>query len=436
VLRLGLSWVLTGLSIPTGYTSIQEKEIKPPQASVAAFSHYDQAENLARDGKYAEALEEYRLEVQENPRNEAAYFGMALAQTQLGRTLDAIHSYLEALKINPDLWAAELNLGILLMGEKDWGRALFHLDRARSLNPKNFQATFYTAKAQALVEKPAEAEQLFHQALPLAQTRTEKFDAYSALGAFYFKQKNYLKAEQQFIQAREYQSETENVDLDLAELYYGSGQLDKALEFLQKSDSTQSKDPAVHELIAKLLVERKDFDGAAKALERAIQLEADPSRRQALYFMLAGMYQEMGRTDDAIQRLRQLAQLSDSPEVHFKIGTLHLHKRELEEAKREFQQVLVLKPDFAEAYSNLGAIFMVQESYPEAILALSRFKGFKPEVAGTYFYLGVAYDKLGDYPKALASYQKYLEIGKGQDDKLEFQARERAKLLAKRFKTR
>jgi tetratricopeptide (TPR) repeat protein len=432
-----MTWVLVLLNAPVIPCFEQERAHTAAESPrPTSSSHFEQAEALARLGKYAEAINEYQRELLDNPNDEAALFGMALAQAHLGRTSEAVQFYLQALRINPDLWEAELNVGILLTGEQDWVRALFHLERAQSLNPKSFTASFFAAKVQAQLEKSIEAEQLFSKALELASNPPEKFDVYAALGAFYVNQKNYIKAEQAFLQARELQLDTEKVDLGLAKLYYESRQYAKAQTLMQSLDSSHSKDPVVYALIGRLLAENKDNAGAAKAFERVIQLEPNPSRRQEYYLLLADIYQELGRPDEAIQRLTELVRTTNSPEVFFRIGLLRLHKRELDDAKLEFLQVIKMKPDYAEAYSNLGAVFMLQENYPDAIAAFSRFNEFKPDVPGTYFYLGVAYDKLGDYPNALANYGKFLELGKGQSDKLEFQARERSKILAKKMKSR
>ena len=434
---LGVPWILVLLFPPVIPCSNQENPTPTSESPrPTSSSHFEQAEALARLGKDSEAIDEYQRELLDNPNDEAALFGMALAQTRLGKNSEAVQSYLQTLRIKPDLWEAELNVGILLAGEQDLHRALFHLERAQILNPKSFTASFFTAKVQAQLEKSVEAEKMFSKALELTRSTDEKFDVYAALGAFYVKQKNYTKAEQAFLQARELQRDTEKMDFELAKLYYDSRQSTKAQTLMQSLDSSHSKDPVVYGLIGRLLAESKDNDGAAKAFERAIQVEPNPSRRQEYYLLLADIYQDSGRADEAIKRLTELVVTANSPEVHFRIGLLRLHKRELDDARLEFLQVIKMKPDYAEAYSNLGAVCMLQENYPDAIAALSRFKEAKPGVPGTYFYLGVAYDKLGDYSNALANYGKFLELGKGQSDKLEFQARERSKILAKKMKSR
>jgi tetratricopeptide (TPR) repeat protein len=399
-------------------------------------SHYERAEELAGNGRFEEAITEYQIAIRQNPNDEAAHFGLALAQSQVGRVLEAVQSYLQALKIKPDLWEAELNLGILLMGEKDWNQALVHFERARGLNARSFPATFYAAKAQGVLEKPEEAEPLFLSALDLALRPAEKFQAYSALAALYMKRKDYAKAEQNFLEARKFQSGTEKVDLDLAVLYVQWGQREKALPLLQELTESEPKDADVQELLGKLFLENKDFQSAVQALETALQLQTDPYRKRGLALNLAGAYQEIGKTDDAIRLTKELTEGSSDPELHFKLGTLYLHKREFDASIREFLRTIQLKRDFAEAYSNLGSAWMLQERYPEAIGAFLRFKEFKPHVAGTYFYLGIAYDKLNDYPNAILNYRTFLQLGQGESDKLEFQAKERLKVLEKRTKKR
>src|SRR4051794_3267068 len=64
-------------------------------------SHFARAEKLLQKGNYSEAISEYNLALQENPKDEAAYFGLALAQSQAGQVSQAIQSYQAALRINP-----------------------------------------------------------------------------------------------------------------------------------------------------------------------------------------------------------------------------------------------------------------------------------------------------------------------------------------------
>ena len=121
---------------------------KPPRTETQAgskaerLSHFEVAENFLKDGKFLESISEYKLSLADHPENEAAYFGMALAQAQAGFPWEATLSYQAALRINPKLWEAEINWGMLLLSQHDFNSAVTHFRKAQSLNAKNFQACY------------------------------------------------------------------------------------------------------------------------------------------------------------------------------------------------------------------------------------------------------------------------------------------------------
>src|SRR5215470_7887242 len=129
VVELTLLFSASGQSRPDGGLS--------PSAS-QAVSHFDQAENLAKTQKYVQAISEYRLASQENPDDEAALFGLAMAQSQIGQNAEAIRSYLSILKLDPSVWEAEVNIGILLLKQQNGSDALTHFQKAERLRPSNF----------------------------------------------------------------------------------------------------------------------------------------------------------------------------------------------------------------------------------------------------------------------------------------------------------
>lgn len=407
---------------------------KGAQSQSQVISHFEQAEKLVNAKQYLQAISEYKLALQETPGNEAAVFGLAMAQSQAGQSAEAIQSYLSVLKSNPKLWEAEVNAGILLLNQQNASEALTHFQNAQSLNPKNFRIHYYTAKTQELLGDLAQTESNYLRALELAQADSNKFDIHASLGSLYLKKKSWSEAEKHLLAAREYKHEAVAVDLDLAQLYHETEQPEKALELLKSAN--KSGDPEIHELMGRILLAKKDNEAAMESFELALKNQTDPARRQSLCLDLAQLYQQQGRTQDAISLLDAIAKPSSDPRLHFTLGALHLHQREFEEARQEFLRALQLKPDYVECYSNLGSVFLLEEKYPDAIAALGRFKALRPEVAGTYFYLGIAYDKLNDYPNALAHYQKFLELDQGKTDKQGFQARERMKVLEKKIKKR
>jgi len=407
-----------------------------PQLAEGDNSHFARAEKLLREENYSEAISEYKLALQENSKDEAAYFGLALAQSRAGQSSQAIESYRTALQINPKLWQAEVNLGMLLLNQQNASEAYGHFKIAQALNPKSFRAFYYAGKAQEILQKHLEAEADYLSALTLAEEDHDKHDIHASLGSLYLKKRNLAEAEKHFLLARQYQKEPGAVDLNLAQVYAEQGQLDKALDLLRSLVAVKPEDAEIHELMARLLVEKKDFQAGISSFELALKYQSESARRQKLFLGVAQACQQIGQTGRAISYLKEVSKTSTDPAIHFNLGTLYLHERDFEPAKEEFLRALQFNPGCGECYSNLGSVFLLQERYPEAVAALTRFTETKPDNAGTYFYLGIAYDKLMDYQNAWSNYKRFLELDQGKSDKQGFQARERMKVLEKKIKKR
>jgi protein O-GlcNAc transferase len=414
-----------------GKSSGKASEGKPHQEDPNLTDHFENAQKLLNEGKFEEAVQEYRLLLESQPDNDAALFGMALAFTHLGKTSEAIQSYEAALQINPKLWQAELNWGIILFSQQDYEGAIAHFQKAANTNQGNFQAIFLKGKAQELTGDLVNAMASLLQALPLAKAEKDQHDVHATLGSIYLKQRNWKEAENHLTLAREDEKKNTLLDLELAQVYFETDQIEKCVSLLKPLADANPQEAEAQEMMARILVKKGDAPGAIPYFQLAINQQTDKKRRQNLMLDLALAYEKSGKTDQAMVIFKEEAAGSDNPQLLFHIGTVCLHQKDYNCAIQSFLTALQLKPDFIDCYSNLGAILILVEKYPEAIVALSKFKEARPGIPGTYFYLGLAYDNLKDIPNAMSNYQKFLELDQGKSDVQDFQARERLKVLKK-----
>jgi tetratricopeptide (TPR) repeat protein len=63
-----------------------------------------------------------------------------------------------------------------------------------------------------------------------------------------------------------------------------------------------------------------------------------------------------------------------------------------------------MAPDQANPYDSLGEVQAFSGHYDEAIKNLNRALALKPDFFESYGHLGVAYEGMGDYPKAIENY--------------------------------
>jgi tetratricopeptide (TPR) repeat protein len=287
-----------------------------------------------------------------NPDNAAVHFQLGYAYTALGKSDDAETEYRSAIELDPKMGPAYLNLGLTLLdsdpeeavsslqqaselmpnqpqpkyalgmafahaGKDDAAIEQFH--NALKLDERNFSAQFELARTLLHASKFSEAETEFHKALDLqpnsaaahlglAQTllaEKKSSDAATEL-------ERYLQTNPKDVDGRiEFASilidlgknEEALAELDRAAairpetastlkmrslVQFRLNNYDAALAALKQVETTSPNDPDVHARIGHLLLEKKDYPGAAKEL--AIAYRADPSQTEVLRDLLASNY--------------------------------------------------------------------------------------------------------------------------------------------------
>ena len=390
------------------------------------------AEQYFQAGEFLQAISAYQLALIEDPQDHMAWFGLGMAQYEAGQVQEAVGSYKKALQRNPDLWEAEMNLGVIWFNQKNFDQALTHFERAQTLIPESWRPFFLAGRANLLLDNLTAAEVGFKQALELTEEGAESKEIHQALVTVYLRKKDYSSAARQLVASRPFSKDLRESDRQLASLYLEMGQDQKALAYLERLAADPSAGPDLHETIGWIRVDQEDFAGAVQSLAIARERQQDPKRREDLSLEIAKLHVRLEQIDEAIAVLEEGSSGSANPELYFTLGSLYMHARQWESAKRFLAQSLHLDSDCVECYGKLGAIYMKEEDFGRAIPLLSHYRDLKPEMVMTYFYLGVAYDKLRHYRKAIPLYEKFLELDQGKHDRESFQVRQRVKGLKKR----
>jgi tetratricopeptide (TPR) repeat protein len=73
-------------------------------------------------------------------------------------------------------------------------------------------------------------------------------------------------------------------------------------------------------------------------------------------------------------------------------------------------RMLILKPDYAEAWNKRATVHFLEDDYPKAIADIERALALEPRHFGALSGLGTIMRDIGDEDRALAAYKKALEI--------------------------
>jgi protein O-mannosyl-transferase len=126
------------------------------------------------------------------------------------------------------------------------------------------------------------------------------------------------------------------------------------------------------------------------------RLGNDPYRAD-IYCRLGKVYAARNRPDEAIRQYQEAIRLKpDFPEVYYNLGVVLAKKSQADEAIRQYQEAIRLKPDFAEAHSNLGVALAEKGRTDEAISQYQEAIRLKPDFAEAQNNLGYLWAEHGE----------------------------------------
>ena len=194
--------------------------------------------------------------------------------------------------------------------------------------------------------------------------------------------------------------------VDLAELVMGyaragatNGAQTRALELLNRA---ASQNPANPMLMQRLAEGFEMLGDTQKAIEFTLKLRerfpALPGWREKLVDLYLGQED----TAKAAELLHQMIRDAPTdPRPYLSLGKIAMHEQKPQQAVEHFEKVLLLKPDFEQAYYELAIAQMTTDQGYSALSTLERARTRYPKSFAVEFYTGLAYARLKDYSGAI-----------------------------------
>ncbi len=421
--------VLDIVKIPTAAESKNQTAIR---------ENFDKGVKLQQDGKLQEAVAIYQ-DLQKQVPNEPAYaYAEGTAQQQLGNMEAAITLYEKASRLdskNKDyataLTAAKTARGATMLDDAAKKQAAGDLPGAQeaykkaiAADPKNAKLHTYYAALLQQMENWQGARDEFNTALAMDPKGEGEDYFYMARLDEHFSRGAQANGEYQkyLVQypkgqyAAEAQARVKALTANpndvikmqtAAEVKVaGEGQalFDEAVKLQQekKTDEAIAKYLEVLKVIpnsdaawyayATALFEKQDWDGAIKALEKAIQIKpSEASYKQVLQ-----------------QAKGAKGQVQAGPLLQSAIDK-QTKQNDLKGAIADYEAALKLWDD-ASTHMNCGTAYQADNNFQGALMHYDRALQLDPKLFDVLYYRGLVYENLKKAPQAIADYKKYLQL--------------------------
>lgn len=370
--------------------------------------------------EYSQAADLFRKAVAQDPKNFATHFHLGLALSLLNQDAEAISEYKKVLELDASVYEAQLNVGILLLRQKQLAEALGPLRTAADKKPKEFRPNYYLGEALLALGDP-EAANAFKAAL---DADPKSASATVGLARAFAKSGRLSEAAPLYHKAVELDPGFQDLLLELADLHEKAKQPDEALTIYQKFPQL----PGVQERMGSLLLEKGSPEQAVPILEQAVKSAPTSANK----FALATAYIRIKQGEKAVPLLTSAANSEPKNwQLLMTLGRLLRDMKQYPNAANIFFRASQLQPQTKESWSELGGMLFLSENYPQALAAFDKLIELGSPSTGAYYFRAITLDHMHQYKLALPAYEKFLALSENKNPEEEFKSRQRIKVIVK-----
>jgi arylsulfatase A-like enzyme/cytochrome c-type biogenesis protein CcmH/NrfG len=247
-------------------------------------------------GRLSDAAAAYQRALAIDPENHGAIFSLALTYKNMGRLDDAAAGFERLRSLDARDGRAAFQLADIRMRRRDFAGAETLLKEALETGGERAPALVKLAECYIETGRGAEGEKLLREALA---ARPETLDAHFALGVLRESQGQPAAAIAEYEAELAANPKNHAASFNLAKLLASAGRRADALARLREAVASNPAFGTGFLYLAQALVEEGDLAGAETAAQRGLELDPDPQIAPLGHYVLADVYNRLGRPADA-----------------------------------------------------------------------------------------------------------------------------------------
>ena len=348
------------------------------------------------------------------PEHALAHF--RLGQIYYGENLyiSAAEHYSSAIKIQPGMHIARLNLAINLIKQKEYEKARLHLNKILKAKPKMWKAAYYLAEIHAKKDEYAQALSILNKYLA---SNPQKALLHQGKGEILYKMRDFKQAALSLQHALRQRSSYANWLL-LSGALHAQKLYRPSLNALLNAKKIYSMDPNLHYRLGKLYLKLNQKDTALKSFEESLSIS--PAHKEALlnsldlYNALALVPRAFAKIEETLQHLEEKTENYD---FHIQVADFYTQHKKYEKAQSIYRSAIEANPQNPKAYLKMVTVSRRLRAYRQAELSYQELLHNIPDYAEGHRLLGLLYHSDMKMPsKAKQHLEKYLSLRPDSSD--------------------
>ncbi|MCU0916071.1 MAG: tetratricopeptide repeat protein [Planctomycetes bacterium] len=337
-----------------------------------------------KDGRLEDTIAQYEPMKAQYPDDISTLVTLGYLYLAAGRYTEAVETFNTAILIHPDNFMAHDEAIEELICSGQLQEALDQIDVLLMDEPDRADLLAKRADVLAMMGSISDAISLYQQALRICP---DFLEATIKLGTGLLKMHADQLAAQQFNRAIEINDKIVEAYTGLAASQKMAGQGEQALNTLSLAAAIQPNSSFLFAETAKLIL---------KAALEANLLPVSPDGRSFEQRVL-------------VAHENHLAQFPNNPDLHYRLGILHMNANRLQQATDCFKAALEINPTFARATTKLAVCLFEMGHKDEALELIKPPYDYDPATLELYYKTALLYCNRIKFASSLINLQHQLE---------------------------
>ncbi|MGD0791696.1 MAG: tetratricopeptide repeat protein [Terriglobales bacterium] len=356
-------------------------------------------------GQYREAEIQFENAIRVDSRFADAHYKLALAAMKLQQWPIAYQELLTTVQLQPEQYAAHLDMANLLILGRQFNDAKGHLDLVAEKQPNNPDVYIARANYYAATNNTTAALADMQKALQLDPNRSE---SYLNLAMLQMHGQQWDAAEASFKKAAELSPKSTNALVSLGNFYQTRGRFPEAEQLFRRAIETAADDPNPRLSLAGLYMAENKLGQAEEFLR---QSKKDFPNNSVGYRMLGDFYFSNNQLDKATAEYAALYR-DHAKDMVVKKNYIQLLilKDRFDDARKLNDEVVKAKPDDSDAQVYKGEIEIRSGKSSDAVNTLQAVLKNDPDNAVAHYQQGLAFAQLGNTNRAEAEWRDAVRL--------------------------